>query len=136
MLYNFKVIRAMTLSTALRVNAAFTAFCALACLAGSYWIVPHTALPGTIWALALGAMLASYVPILLIAAKRPMVWLVKTIIVLDWGYVAIAAVFLLTHLGKADGLGLALIIGSTSLVALFALLQMRGLSALQRESRV
>jgi hypothetical protein len=74
-------------------------------------------------------MLASYVPILLVAAARPVPWLVKAIIVADWGYVAIALLHLICHLGQIKGAGMAIIVISTWLVAVFAVLQMRGLTA-------
>lgn len=125
----------MNLSTALRGNAAFTALCAAICLGAADWVAAHICLPSRIWVIGLGIMLASYVPILLIAAARPMVWLAKTIIALDWGFVAIAMVFLATHWTKADAAGTALVIVPTLLVALFAWLQMRGLGAMQREAR-
>ena len=125
----------MILSTALKGNAAFTAPCAAICLGATDWVTVHSGLPSRIWVIGLGVMLASYVPILLIAAARQAFWLVKTIIALDWGFVAIAAVFLATHWAKADAAGTALVIVPTLLVALFAWLQMRGLGAMQREAR-
>lgn len=125
----------MILSTALRGNAVFTALCAAICLGAADWVAAHIGLPSRIWVIGLGIMLASYVPILLIAAARSAVWLAKTIIALDWGFVAIAAVFLATHWTKADAAGTALVIVPTLLVALFAWLQMRGLGAMQREAR-
>jgi hypothetical protein len=134
LLYIIKVIRAMYLSKALKGNAALTAFCAAVCLFAADWVAGHVALPGPIWALALGAMLASYVPVLLIAAARPLAWLVKTIVVLDWGFVAIASVYLVTYWGEVAGPGIALIIVPTVAVALFALLQSRGLDAVQQGS--
>lgn len=124
----------MNLSTALRRNAAFTALCAAISLGAADWVAAHSGLPSRIWVIGLGVMLASYVPILLIAAARPAIWLVKTIIALDWGFVAIAAVFLATHWTKADAAGTALVVVPTLLVALFAWLQMRGLGAIQREA--
>ena len=124
----------MILSTALRINATFTALCAAICLGAAEWLSAHIGLPSHIWVIGLGIMLASYVPILLIAAARPAIWLVKTIIALDWGFVAIAAVFLATHWAKVDAAGTALVVVATLLVALFAWLQMRGLGAMQREA--
>ena len=124
----------MILSSALRVNAAFTALCAAICLGAAEWVAAHIGLPSRIWAIGLGIMLTSYVPILLIAAARPAIWLVKIIIALDWGFVAIATLFLATHWAKADAAGTALVVVPTLLVALFAWLQMRGLGAIQREA--
>lgn len=123
----------MNLTSALRGNAAFTAGCAAACLALTGPISSHAAIPDPNWTVGLGAMLALYVPILLFAAARPIRWLVKTIIALDWTYVAIATAFFLTHADRADGPGLALIVVSTALVALFAWLQMRGLRAIRQK---
>ena len=80
-------------------------------------------------------MLASYVPLLLLAAARPQLWLVKTIISLDWAYVAIATFFLVTHWTAADAIGIMVILVSTSVVALFAWLQMRGLALRQKEAQ-
>ncbi len=125
----------MTLSTALRGNAVFTAICAVICLGAADWVTVHSGLPAPIWAIGLGVMLASYVPILLIAAARPTVWLIKTIIALDLGFVAIASIFLATHWTKADATGIALVIVPSVLVALFAWLQLRGFEAMQRGSR-
>lgn len=119
----------MKLVSALRGNAAFTAACALLCLALADGVTRHAAIPGPLWTLGLGVMLALYVPVLLFAAARPMVWLVRTIILLDWGYVFIATSFSLTHFDQADSAGNALMIVSTALIALFACLQMRGLAA-------
>lgn len=73
---------------------------------------------------------------LLFAASRPMLWLVKTIIVLDWGFVAIASIFLATHWAKVDATGIALISVPTALVGLFAWLQMRGLAVMQEEAQL
>lgn len=123
----------MNLTSALRGNAAFTADCAAACLALTGPISSHAAIPDPNWTVGLGAMLALFVPILLFAAARPIRWLVKTIIALDWTYVAIATAFLLTHADRADGPGLALIVVSTALVALFAWLQMRGLGTIRQK---
>jgi hypothetical protein len=133
LLYIIKVIRDMNLTNALRGNAVFTAACAFACLALTGPVTSHAAIPDRLWTIGLGVMLALYVPILLFAAARPVAWLVRTIIVLDWGYVAIATGFFLTHFSSADGAGNALMILSTALVALFAWLQMRGLAAMQQE---
>ncbi|MDZ4315226.1 MAG: hypothetical protein U0989_10750 [Azonexus sp.] len=120
----------MKLSTALRGNAAFTAICAGICIAAPDWVTVHSALPGRIWALGLGAMLALFVPMLLFASTRPSAWLVKTIIALDWAYVMIATAFLLTHLDEADAIGIALMIVTIAVVSVFARLQMRGLAAM------
>ena len=125
----------MTLSTALRAHTVFTAICAVICLGAADWVTVHSGLPGRIWAIGLGVMLAFYVPILLIAAARPSIWLVKTIIALDLGFVVIVSIFLATHWTKADAKGIALMIVPLSLVALFAWLQLRGLEAMQREPR-
>ncbi len=125
----------MILSTALRGNAAFTAICAGICLVAPDWVALHSGLPGRLWAMGLGGMLALFVPMLVFASTRPLAWLVKTIIALDWGYVAIATAFLLTHLGEADAIGLVLIIVSIAVVAVFARLQMRGLAAMRGEAR-
>lgn len=126
----------MILSTALKANAAFTATCAGICLVAADSVAAHTALPDSLWASGLGAMLAAYVPMLLFAASRPMLWLVKTIFALDWGFVAIASIFLATRWRQADAVGIALIVVSTTLVGLFAWLQMRGLAEMQRETRI
>lgn len=123
----------MNLTSALRGNAAFTAVCAVACLALTGPISSHAAIPDPNWTIGLGSMLALYVLILLFAAARPIRWLVKTIIALDWSYVAIATAFFLTHADRVDGPGMALIIVSTALVALFAWLQMRGLGTIRQE---
>lgn len=117
----------MTLSHTLRANAVFTATCAIACLVWTQTIAQRSALPNEIWVLVLGVMLASYVPILLFAAARPLTWLVKAIIAADWAYVAIASAVLFTRLGQADAAGVAMMAISTGFVALFAILQMRGL---------
>jgi len=102
---------------------------------GGDWVAAHTALPSGIWATSLGLMLASYVPFLVFVALRPVTWLVRTIIALDWGYVCIATAYLITHWQQADATGLGLISLSTSLVALFAWLQMLGLAATRRDAR-
>lgn len=125
----------MNLSTGLRANAAFTMICATTCLAATDWVTAHTALPGRPWTIALGIMLATYVPILLFAAARQMDWLVKTIIALDWGFVAIAAIFLAMSWSKVDATGAALIAVPALSVALFALLQAQGWTQSQREAR-
>jgi len=123
----------VNLTSALRANAAFTAVCALTCLVLTGPVTSYTAIPDRLWTVGLGLMLALYVPILLFAAARPMVWLVRTIITLDWSYVVIATAFFLIHFDRADGPGIALMIVSISLVALFAWLQMRGLAAMQQK---
>jgi hypothetical protein len=126
----------MNLSTTLRANAAFTAICAGLCLVAADWVAAHTALPAKLWATGLGAMLGAYVPMLLFAARRPMPWLVKTIIALDWGFVAIASLFLATHWTQIDVTGIALITSSTALVGLFAWVQMCKLAAMRWVARV
>ncbi len=122
----------MNLINILRGNAVFTALCAATCLAGADWLVERTALPNPFWAIGLGVMLASFVPMLLLAAAWPKIWLVKAIIALDWAYVIIATLFFSIYWSAADAIGLGLILVSTSLVAMFALLQIRGLSEMKR----
>jgi hypothetical protein len=125
----------MDLPTALRANAAFTGTCGAACLTATAFVTAHAAVPDRLWTLGLGAMLLAYVPMLLFAAARPDAWLVRTIIALDWGYVAIATAFFVRRWQQMDGLGLALVVSTTLLVALFAIIQQRGLTAVSREAR-
>ncbi|MFA7263417.1 MAG: hypothetical protein WC068_10370 [Caulobacter sp.] len=117
----------MGLKQALLLNAALTATCAAICLAGAKMVISHTAIP-QLWTIGLGLMLMSYVPMLLFAAFRPLAWLARTIILLDWGFVAIASLYSLANMTVIDALGWFLIGVPTGLVALFALLQQRGLA--------
>lgn len=118
----------MNLSTILRTNAIFTGICGLVCVFATSFVAIHAGVPELLWIQVLGFLLLAYVPTLLFAAWRPMRWLVITIIILDWGYVFIAVVFFLNHWTLADELGAIMVIGSTALVALFAVLQQRALS--------
>lgn len=118
----------MTLSNTLRINAVFTGICGLICVFATSFIVTHAGVPDVLWVQILGLMLLAYVPTLLLAAWMPARWLVTTIIVLDWGYVLLAMVFLVSHWKLADALGATIVIGSAAFVALFAVLQQRGLS--------
>ncbi len=117
----------MNLSTALRANALFTLACSLVCLLAGELVLRHTAIPALIWINGLGILLLSYVPMLLFAASRPHDWLIKTIILLDWGFVVIATIWLLVSWQRADAVGIAIETASTAIVALFAVLQQRGL---------
>lgn len=117
----------MGLMRALLLNAALTATCAAICLASAKMVVSHTAIPQP-WTIGLGLMLMSYVPMLLFAAFRSFAWLTRTIILLDWGFVAIATLYSLANMTVIDALGWFLIGAPTGLVALFALLQQRGLA--------
>ena len=123
----------MNLRKALIGNAIFTSICGLSCLLTADLIIAHIGVPDRIWIIGLGILLLSYVPMLLAAAARPLIWLVRTIIVLDWGYVAIASVFLLSNWKQIDSIGFAMIMLSSALVALFALLQQTGLSHMIQE---
>ncbi len=118
----------MNLSTALRANALFTLACSLVCLLAGELVLRHTAIPALIWITGLGLMLLSYVPMLLFAASRPHDWLVKTIILLDWGFVVIATIWLVLSWQRADAVGIALETVSIVIVGLFAFLQQRGLA--------
>ena len=118
----------MNLPAALRANALFTLISSLVCLLAGGMILRHTGVPAQIWITGLGLMLLSYVPILLFAAARPYDWLVGTIIWLDWSYVAIASFWLMSSWQRADAAGIALEVVSTAVVALFAVLQQRGLA--------
>jgi predicted membrane channel-forming protein YqfA (hemolysin III family) len=126
----------MNLITALCVNAAFTALCSAICLGSTDLVAAHISAPDRLWILALGAMLLTYVPILLFAAAQPRPWLVKTIIVLDWAFVAISTIYIILQWEKMAGLGLALFILVALLVAMFAIFQRRGLAAAAREVRI
>lgn len=90
-------------------------------------VARHTAIPQP-WTIGLGLLLLSYVPMLLFAAARPFAWLAQTIILLDWGFVAVAVLYSLLKATVIDPVGWLLIIVPTSLVALFALVQQRGLT--------
>lgn len=90
-------------------------------------VVSHTSIPHP-WTIGLGLMLLSYVPVLLFAASRPLAWLARTIILLDWGFVAVAILYSLSNATVIDGTGWLLIGVPTSLVALFAVLQQHGLT--------
>jgi hypothetical protein len=127
LLYITKVIRTMTLSNTLRTNAVFTGICGLICVLATSFVVAHAGVPEMLWIQILGFMLLAYVPTLLFAAWRPARWLVMTIIILDWGYVFLAIVFFLNHWTLADALGTTMVVGSAAFVALFAILQQRGL---------
>ncbi|MEQ1548979.1 MAG: hypothetical protein ABL918_10095 [Chakrabartia sp.] len=123
----------MNLRKALIGNAIFTSICGLSCLLTADLILAHIAVPDRIWIIGLGMLLLSYVPMLLVAAARPLIWLVRVIILLDWGYVAIVSVFLMSNWKQIDIIGFAMILPSTTLVALFALLQQTGLSHMIQE---
>ena len=79
-------------------------------------------------------MLLGFVPMLLFAAARPSVWLVRTIILLDWGYIAVALIYFMFHWQQVDSIGAALILLPPAFVALFAFLQQFGLAALPKEA--
>jgi amino acid transporter len=96
----------------------------------------HTAAPDKLWIFGLGLMLMAFVPMLLLAAARPSSWLVKIIIALDWGYVVIATVCIFLHGHNMTAYGLYSAILSALLVALFAVLQQRALTAKAREVRI
>lgn len=117
----------MDLKRSLLLNAALTATCTAICLALADRVAYHTGIP-RLWVLALGFMLLSYVPMLLFTALRPITWLARTIILLDWGFVAVAGLYVLLNGTGIDPVGWGLIGGPTGLVALFALLQQRGLA--------
>lgn len=124
----------MMLSTILRVNAVFTGACGLICLLATTFVVAHCAIPERLWVVILGSMLLAYVPTLLLAAWWPKRWLIKTIIVLDWGYVGLAAIFYITHWSKVSSVGALMVIGSAFMVAVFAALQQKYTSnALRKE---
>lgn len=118
----------MNLATSFRVNAFFTLMCGLICLLAGGVVLRHTGIPAQIWISGLGLMLLSYVPVLLFAALHPHDWLVRTIILLDWGFVIIASIWLVFSWQRSDAVGIALATVPTALVALFAILQQRGLS--------
>ncbi len=115
----------MDLKGALRLNAVFTGSCAVVCLGATAFVARHTGIPPIPWVAGLGLMLLSYVPVLLFAASRPFAWLVQTIILLDWGFVATATLYCIFAAPMIDSIGWALIGVPTCLVALFALLQQR-----------
>ena len=96
-------------------------------------IMHHTGAPAQFWVTGLGILLLTYVPMLLFASMRPYDWLVRTIIALDWGYVVLAGLWLIYSWRGADGIGITLQLGSMALVALFAILQQRGLASQIRE---
>ena len=133
LLYIIKVIRYMNLLTSLRANALFTLTCSLACFLAGGMIIRHTGIPTQIWITGLGLMLLSYAPMLLFAASRPYDWLVRIIILLDWGFVVIATIWLVCSLERADIVGIVLETVSIALVAVFAILQQRGLARQIRE---
>ncbi|MEP1421658.1 MAG: hypothetical protein ABJ205_06680 [Erythrobacter sp.] len=60
----------------------------------------------------------------------------RTIIVLDWCYVAIALTYFLLHWREVDNLGAAMIAVPPAFVALFALLQQSGLTDISNEAAV
>ena len=125
----------MNLPTALRANAVFTLICSLICLFAGGMLLRNTGAPAQIWITGLGLMLLSTVPLLLFAASHPHAWLVRLIIWLDWGYVLTAAIWLALSWPRAAGLGIALEAGSAGFVALFALVQQRGLARLIAERK-
>jgi len=106
----------------------FTLLCGLGCLAAGGVITRHTGVPSQTWITALGLMLIAYVPVLLFTSVRPYRWLVMTIITFDWLYVAIVSAWLVLNGQRADLLGVTLAVVSTSLVAMFAVLQQHGLT--------
>lgn len=118
----------MSLSASLFANALFSLVCSLICLLAGGFVQHHTGIPSQIWISGLGLMLLAYVPILLFAALHPHDWLVRTIILLDWGFVIIASIWLVFSWQSADAWGIALAIIPTTLVGLLAILQQRGLS--------
>lgn len=103
------------------------------CLLAAGWLQRHIPLSPS-WLLAIGGMLIAYVPMLLWAAVRPLRWLATTIVLLDWGYVAIAVGFVLIRSNGHDAMGLAIALGTSAVVALFAVFQQRELS-MQQEMR-
>jgi hypothetical protein len=115
----------MMLSIILHVNAAFTGACGLICLLATTFVVTHCGILERFWVVVLGSMLLAYVPTLLLAAWRPTRWLIKTIIVLDWGYVGLAAIFCIIHWSKVSSVGAFMVIGSAFMVAVFAALQQK-----------
>jgi len=92
------------------------------CLLAVGWLQRHMPLSPS-WLLAIGGMLIAYVPMLLWAAARPSPWLVRTIVLLDWGYVVIAVAFVLIRSPGFDPVGLAIAWGTAAVVALFAFVQ-------------
>jgi hypothetical protein len=126
----------MKLSSTLRANAVFSASCALICLFAADFVIAYTLVPSRFWIIGLGIMLLSFVPMLLLAAARPSAWLVRTIIILDWGYVAIALIYYLLNWRQVDSIGAALILLPSAFVALFALLQQSGLAAIPEQARI
>ena len=123
----------MELSTAIRSNAGFTASCALVCLFVSDFVTVHTMVPAPFWIIGLGIMLLTFVPMLLLAAARPAPWLVRIIILLDWGYVVIALGYYALNWRQVDGIGTSLILVPSTFVAVFALLQQSGLASHTRK---
>ena len=126
----------MKLSSTLRLNAGFTASCALICLIASDFIAAQTVIPARFWIIGLGIMLMAFVPMLLLAAVRPAPWLVRTIVILDWGYIVIALAYYALNWRQIDDIGVALIIAPSAIVALFALLQQSRLAALAKEASI
>lgn len=102
------------------------------CLLAAGWLLRHIPLAPS-WLLALGGMLIAFVPMLLWAAASPVRWLVKIIVLLDWGYVAIAVAFVLFRANGFDATGLAIALGTSAVVAFFAIRQQRELS-LQKQT--
>jgi len=116
----------LELKHALLLNAGLTASCAVTCLTATDIVVNHTAIP-RLWVLGLGLMLLTYVPMLLFTASSPFAWLVRTTILLDWGFVAVAILYSVLSTTMIDPIGWLLVGTPTVLVALFAILQQRGL---------
>lgn len=123
----------MNLISALRSNAAFTGACALICLLASGYVARHTAVPDVLWIIALGVMLLAFVPMLLFAAARPIGLLVRLIIALDWGYVAIAIIYLGFNWQKADALGAGMIAFTALVVSVFAIVQKQQHAAMLKQ---
>ena len=117
----------MKLQHALLLNAAITASCAAVSLVSPAIVSDHVA-AGQYWVVGLGLVLLLYVPILLFVAARPVTWMARGIILLDWAFVALVALYALWRANGIDPLGWVLIAVPTGLVALVAILQDRGLS--------
>jgi hypothetical protein len=117
----------MKLQHALLLNAAITASCAAISLLSPSMVSDHVAV-GHYWVVGLGWVLLLYVPILLFVAARPVTWMIRAIILLDWAFVAFMGLYALWRASGIDPLGWVLIGVPTGLVALVALLQDRGLS--------
>ena len=110
------------------LNSGFTAICSMSCLLASNIIAHHTALPDPKWVMILGGLLLSFVPMLLFGAWKPYKWLIRLIILLDWGYVLLVVAFLIVLGPKSDFVGLTLAIVTALFVGMFATLQQKALN--------